>query len=256
MAKPIQFILTAEEMAHFLAWRAQVEADTGTPVKGVAFSFLVGKQGEMQLIVRPSTEPDFKLPNIARTDGTYDTFAPHEEVLATYDDFGFASTTILWRDVGIRFWLCEGTMLGRGETPRCYVECLDELHRPFVPFRVSDQPGVLEEDALFTVFPYTPLPPAVSHQIEAFIRTNVTALLQHWRGETDSPTLLHALQPRGGPPRRRSVPGVGRDKPHRWRLSGDRAALGKTVRKLQQYRIIRVKVPVKQWFDHNAPESI
>jgi hypothetical protein len=95
MAKPIQFTLTAEQMAHFLAWLAQVEADTGTPVKGVAFSFLVGKQGEMQLIVRPSTEPDFKLPTIARTDGTYDSFAPYEEVLAAYDNFGVASTTIL-----------------------------------------------------------------------------------------------------------------------------------------------------------------
>jgi hypothetical protein len=197
MAKPIQFTLTAEQMAHLLAWRAQVEADTGTPVKGVAFSFLVGKQGEMQLIVRPSTDPDFKLPTIARTDGTYDSFAPYEEVLAAYDNFGVASTTILWRDVGIRLWLCHGAMLGRGETPRCYVECLDEPHRPFIPFRISDQPGVLEEDALLTVFPSTPLPPAVSHRIEAFIRTNVTALLQHWRGETDSHTLLDALQPPG-----------------------------------------------------------
>lgn len=34
-------------------------------------------------------------------------------------------------------------------------------------------------------------------RIEAFIRTNVTALLQHWRGETDSSDLLDALQPPG-----------------------------------------------------------
>jgi hypothetical protein len=88
-------------------------------------------------------------------------------------------------------------MLGRGETPRCYVECLDEPHRLFIPFWISDQPGVLEEDALLTVSLSTPLPPAMSHRIEAFIRTNVTALLQHWRGETDSHTLLDALQPPG-----------------------------------------------------------
>jgi hypothetical protein len=212
MTKPIQFILTAAQMAHFLAWRARVEADTGTPVTGVVFSFLVSHHGDMQLIVRPSTEEDFKLPNVPRTDGTYDTFAPSEEVLAAYDDFGFASTTILWRDVGVRLWLCHGAMLGRGETPRCYVECLDEPHRPFIPFRISEQPVVLEEDALLTVFPYAPLPPAVSQRTEACIRTNVTALLQHWRGETDSSDLLDALQPRGGPPRRRSVAGVKRDR--------------------------------------------
>jgi hypothetical protein len=179
MTKPIQFTLTAEQMTHFLAWRAQVEADTGRPVTGVVFSFLVSHQGDHQLIVRLSTEEDFKLPNVPRADGTYDTFLSHEEVLAAYDDFGFAATPILWRDANLRFWLCHGGMLGRGETPLCYVEYLDELHRPFVPFRISEQPEVLEEDALCTVFPYTPLPPAVSDRIAAFIRTNITALLQH-----------------------------------------------------------------------------
>jgi hypothetical protein len=197
MTKPVQFILTPEQMALFLAWRARVEADTGTPLEGVVFSWLVSHQGNLQLIVRPSTEHDFKLPNVPRIDGTYDTFAPHEEVVAAYDDFGFASTTMLWRDVGVRLWMCEGTMLGRGETPRCYVECLDEPPRPFILFRITEQPGVLEEDPLCTVFPSTPLPPAVSERIEAFMRTNVTALLQHWRGETDSRDLLDALQPPG-----------------------------------------------------------
>jgi hypothetical protein len=197
MTKPVQFTLTPEQMKHFLAWRAQVKADTGTPVTGVVFSWLVTHQGALQLIVRPSTEEDFKLPHVPRTDGTYDTFAPHEEVLAAYDDFGFAATTILWREVGLRLWLCEGTMLARGETPRCYVECLDEPHRPFIPFRISEQPGVMEGDPLCIVFPSAPLPPAVSHRIEAFIRTNVTALLQHWRGETDSRDLLDAMQPPG-----------------------------------------------------------
>lgn len=199
MVKPIQFTLTPEQMTHFLTWQARVKADAGRPLTGVVFSFLVGNQGEQQLIVRPSTEQDFKLPNTPRADGTADTFAPapHEEVLAVYDDFGFAATTILWRNVGMRLWLCEGNMVGRGEVPRCYVECLDETHRPFIPFRISDRPGVLDEDLLCTVFPLTPLPPALSDRIEAFIRTNVTALLQHWRGETDSRDLLDALQPPG-----------------------------------------------------------
>jgi hypothetical protein len=197
MMKPIQFTLTAEQMTHYLAWRARVEADTGTPLEEVVFSFLVSHQGNLQLIVRPGTGEDFKLPNVPRIDGTYDTFAPHEEVLAAYDDLGFASTTILWRDVRMHLWLCEGTMLGRGEKPRCYVECLDKPQRPFIPFRISEQPRVLEEDPLCTVFPYVPLPPAVSDRIEAFIRTNLTALLQHWRGETDSRDLLDALQPPG-----------------------------------------------------------
>jgi hypothetical protein len=133
-------------------------------------------------------------------------------VLATYDDLGFAATTILWRDVRMRLWLCEGTMLGLGETPWCYVECPDEPHRPFIPFRIREQPGVLEEDPLCMVFPSTPLPPAVFHRIAGFIRTHVTALLQHRCGETDSRDLLNALQPRGGPSRRRSAAGIGRDR--------------------------------------------
>jgi hypothetical protein len=197
MTQPIQFTLTARQMADFLAWRARVEADTGNPVTGVVFSRLVTHQWALQLIVRPSTDQDLKLPHVPRADGTYDTFAPHEAVLAEYDTLGFAATDILWRDVGIRLWLCEGPMLGRGEPPRCYVECLDEPHRPFIPFRVSDQPGVLDEDPLCTVFPSTPLPRAVSQRIEAFIRTNVTTLLWHRRGETDSLALLDALQPPG-----------------------------------------------------------
>ena len=91
MTKPVQFTFTPEQMAHFLAWRAHVEADTGRPVTGVVFSFLVSHQGNLQLIVRPSTEQDFKLPNVPRIDGTYDTFAPHEEELAAYDDLSFAA---------------------------------------------------------------------------------------------------------------------------------------------------------------------
>jgi hypothetical protein len=193
MAKPIQFTLTAEQMAHFLAWRAQVQADTGRPLEGVVFSWLVTHQGALQLMVRPRTEEDFKLPNIPRTDGTCDTFAPHEEVMAAYDDVGFAATLMAWRDVRLRLWLLDGTILGRGETPRCYVERLDEPQRPFVPFRISEQPRVLDEDPLCTVFSSMPLPPTVSDRVETFIRMNVRALLQHWRGETDSRDLLHAL---------------------------------------------------------------
>jgi hypothetical protein len=166
----------------------------------------------VQLTVRASTAEDCRLPDIPRTDGTSDTFGPHAEVVATYDDLGFAATTILWRDVRMRLWLCEGTMLGLGETPWCYVECPNEPHRPFIPFRIREQPGVLEEDPLCMVFPSTSLPPAVFHRIAGFIRTHVTALLQHRCGETDSRDLLNALQPRGGRSRRRSAAGIGRDR--------------------------------------------
>jgi hypothetical protein len=197
MTKPIQFTFTAEQMAQFLAWRARVEADTAKPLEGVMFSWLVSYQGALQLIIRPSTEEDFKLPNVPRADGTSDPFAPYEEILAAYDDVGFAATLIVLRDVRLRLWLLDGTILERGETPRCYVECLDEPQRPFVPFRLSEQPGVLADDPLCTVFSSMPLPPLVSNLVETFIRTNVTTLLQHWRGETDSRDLLDALQPPG-----------------------------------------------------------
>jgi hypothetical protein len=200
-------------MAHLLAWRARVEANTATPVTGVVFSWLVTHQGALQLLVRPSTEEDFKLPNVPRTDGSYDTFAPREEVLAAYDDVGFAATSILWRDVRMRLWLCYGAMLGRGEMPRCYVECLDEPPRPFVPFRISEQPGVLEEDVLCTVFPSTPLPPGVSHRIEACIRTNLTALLQHWRGGAIAPLCWTPCSRQGVLPRRRRTSRVADDRP-------------------------------------------
>jgi hypothetical protein len=86
MADTIQFTFTAKQMPHFLAWRAQVEAETGAPLAGVVFSFLVTRQGDRQILVWPSTDQDFKLKNIARLDGTYDTFALHEEILAEYDE--------------------------------------------------------------------------------------------------------------------------------------------------------------------------
>jgi hypothetical protein len=66
MTKPIQFTLTAKQMADFLAWRARVEADTGAPVTGVVFSFAVTHQWNLQLIVRPSTDQDFKLRGVPR----------------------------------------------------------------------------------------------------------------------------------------------------------------------------------------------
>jgi len=85
--------------------RGGAQSAIGTPVTWVVFSFLMSHQGDHQIIVRPSTDQDFELPNVRRTDGTYDTFAPHEEVLAAYDDVGFAATPILWRDVGsCRYW--------------------------------------------------------------------------------------------------------------------------------------------------------
>jgi hypothetical protein len=84
--------------------RGGARSAIGTPATWVVFSFLVSHQGDHQ-IIRPSTDQDFKLPNVRRTDGTYYTFAPHEEVLAAYEDVGFAATPMLWRDVGSRrYW--------------------------------------------------------------------------------------------------------------------------------------------------------
>lgn len=197
MTSPLQFAFTAEQMANFLAWRSQVEAETGAPLEGVVFSFLVTRQGNWQILVRSSTDQDFKLKGIARSDGTYDTFAPYEEVFAEYDNFGFASTPLDWPDVGLRLHLCYGPLLERSETPRCYVECLNDPHQPLLPFRVSEQPDLLEADVLLHVLPYTPLPPALHQRVQQFIRTNVTALLQHWHGEDDNFDVLDALQPPG-----------------------------------------------------------
>jgi len=198
MADTIQFTLTAAQMAAFLAWRAQVEAETGNPVVGVMFSFLVTRQGYMQILVRPSTDQDLKLQGVPRRDGTYDTFAPHEEVLAEYDNLSFASIPILWSDVGLTLHLCHGLLLGEETTARCYVECVHDPHQTFLPFRVSADPELLEEDALLRVFPYTPLPPTLHQRIQHFIRTNVAVLLQHWYGEIGSFALLDVLQPPGG----------------------------------------------------------
>lgn len=197
MTSTLQFAFTAEQMARFSAWLSQVEAETGTTLEGVVFSFLVTRQGNWQILIRPSTDEDFKLQGVVRTDGTYDTFAPYEEVLAEYDNFGFASRRLDWPDVGLRLHLCYGPLLERGETPRCYVECLHDPHQPLLPFRLSEQPDLLEEEVLIRVFPYTPLPLALHQRVQQFIRTNVTALLQHWHGEIGSFALLDALQPPG-----------------------------------------------------------
>ncbi len=198
MADTVQFTLTATQMAAFLDWRAQVEAETGAPLDGILFSYLVTKQGYRQIIVRPSTDQDFKLKNIARLDGTYDTFAPHEEILAECDDLGFASLHVLWHDVGLKLYLCDGTILGKETTPRCYAERVHDPHQPLLPFRVSEAPELLEEDILLQVFSSTPLPPVLYQRIQHFIRTNVAVLLQHWYGEIGSFALLDVLQPPGG----------------------------------------------------------
>jgi hypothetical protein len=207
MAIPIQLTLTADQMAHFLEWRADVEAETGTPLEGVVLSVLLTRHGHRQILVRPSTEQDFKLKDTARLDGTYDNLMPYEEVLAEYDNFGFASTPLHWHDVGITLHLCYGPLLEQGDTPRCYVECVHDPHQPFVPFRVSAQPELMEEDALLQVFPSTPLPPAVTQRIQEFIRTNVAVLLQHWHGEIGSAALLAALQPPEGAEETAAPPG-------------------------------------------------
>jgi hypothetical protein len=117
MVQPIPFTLTAAQMPHVLAWRAQVEAPTRRPIDGVVCSCLVRNQGELPRIVRPSTDQDFKRPNVPRTEGTYDTLAPHDEVLATSDHVGFASTDILWRDVGIPSGCARGACWGGGRCP-------------------------------------------------------------------------------------------------------------------------------------------
>lgn len=197
MADSIQFTLTAAESARFLAWRHHVDTATGPPLEGVIFSFTLTRQGERQILVRLATAQDFKLQGVALLDGTSDTFAPHETVLAEYDDLGFASTTVHWRDVGLRLHLCAGLPIGEETTPRCYVECLNTPHQPLLPFRVSDQPELLKDDVLLRVFPYTPLPPDLHRLVQQYLRTNVTVLLQHWRGEIDSAVLLDTLQPPG-----------------------------------------------------------
>src|SRR5713101_7077330 len=99
MADPMQFTLNAHEVEKYLAWRAEVEAATGQPLPGLYMSFVLTTSGFRQIIVRPSTDADLKLDNIARDDGTYDTFVPHEQVIAEYDDLSFASITITWPEV-------------------------------------------------------------------------------------------------------------------------------------------------------------
>ena len=87
MADTLQFTFTAYEMEKYLAWRAEVEAETGQPLTGLSISFVLTTHGVRQIIVRPSTDADLKLHNIPREDGTLDTFVPHERVLAECDTF-------------------------------------------------------------------------------------------------------------------------------------------------------------------------
>jgi hypothetical protein len=197
MADPIQFTLNAYEMEKYLAWRAEVEAAAGQPLTGLYIAFVLTTSGVRQIIVRPSTDADLKLHNIPRDDGTYDTVEPHERVLAECDTFGFATTSLPLRDVGLKLHCCHWSVLGREATPRCYVECVHDPHQPLLPFRVSDAPELLEDDIVLQVFPYTPLPPARHQRVVAFIQANVTPLLQHWYGGIGSVELLEALQEPG-----------------------------------------------------------
>jgi hypothetical protein len=194
VADQMPFVLNAHEVEKYLAWRAEVEAATGQPLTGLYISFVLTTHGLRQIIVRPSTDADLKLHNIPREDGTLDHFVPHEKVLTEGDTFGFATTSLPLRDVGLRLHCCHWSVLGRETTPRCYVECMNDPHQPLLPYRVSDAPELLEEDIVLKVFPYTPLPPVLHQRVVAFIRTNVTPLLQHWYGGTSSFELLEALQ--------------------------------------------------------------
>src|SRR5436305_15044017 len=106
MAETMQFTLTSREMAKYLAWRAEVEADTGQPLTGLYISFVLTTNGLRQIIVRPSAEADLKLHNIPREDGSYDTFVPHEQVLAECDTFGFTTTSLPLRDTGLKLHCC------------------------------------------------------------------------------------------------------------------------------------------------------
>ena len=194
MADSIQFILNSYEVEKYLAWRAEVEAATGQPLTGLYISFVLTTSSVRQIIVRPSTDADLKLHLTPQEDGSYDTFVPHERVLAECDTFGFATTSLPLRDVGLKLHCCHWSVLGRETTPRCYVECLNDPHQPLLPYRVSDAPELLEEDVLLKVFSYTPLPPTIHQRVVAFIRTNVTPLLLHWYGGISSVELLDALQ--------------------------------------------------------------
>jgi hypothetical protein len=98
------------------------------------------------------------------------------------------------RDAELKLHCCHWSVLGREATPRCYVEGLNDPRQPLLPFRVCDDPELLAEDILLKVFSYTPLPSLLHQRVVAFIRTNVTPLLQHWYGSLDSSDLLDALQ--------------------------------------------------------------
>jgi len=190
----IQFTLNVHEMRRYLEWRQHTEQAQGQPLSGILFSFLLTTGGFRQIIVRPSTDMDLKLHGVPRDDGTYDEFLPHEEVLADYDDLGFASVPIAWPDVQLKLYLCDGTLMGRETTPRCYVERLYDPRQPLLPFRVSPDPEVLWDDVTLKVFSYVPLPPMLHQRVIDYIRTNVTPILQHWYGSLYSDGLLKALR--------------------------------------------------------------
>jgi hypothetical protein len=194
MADPMPFVLNAHEVEKYLAWRAEVEAATGHPLTGLYISFVLTTSGLRQIIVRPSTDADLKLHGTPRDDGTYDSFAPHERVLAECDDLGFASITIPWPDVGLTLWCCDGTLLGRETTPRCYIERLNEPNQPFLPYRIGRNPILMVDDNTLKVFAYIPLPPEVHQRVVAYIRTNVAPLLRHWYGSLSSFGLLDELR--------------------------------------------------------------
>jgi hypothetical protein len=200
MADPMPFVLNAHEVEQYLAWRAEVEAATGQPLTSLFISFVLTTKGLRQIIVRPSTDADLKLHHIPRDDGTLDHFVPHERVLAECDTFGFATTSLPLRDIGLTLHCCHWSVLGREATPRCYVERLNEPTQPFLPYRIGRHPILMADDITLKVFAYTPLPPEVHQRVVTSIRPNVAPLLRHWYGSLSSFGLLDALrEPDGNP---------------------------------------------------------
>lgn len=191
--KTIKFELSEEETKQLFEWREEVERTKGMSLEGITVSFTIMKTIGRQIIVKPATYDDLKLKGVPKNDGSYDKFDQDEEIIEEYDNLGFASTPVKWDSLRIVMLFCDGGLLGRNISPKCYIRLLKD--ESLFPISVCTNPSVLVDDVIVGLFGYKPIEHEVFQKIRMYIQRNIDAILRHWRGETSSIGLLKELTP-------------------------------------------------------------
>lgn len=183
----LKFELTAWQTQRFRRWLAALRrraARQGRPLEQITLAFTLTPWGTQIL-----ADVDYALREPGINDPT-----PGQLLLQEAFDDGFELTDLQPTDSGLPclIYLCTNILLWRRRIPRLYVETAPG--QPRVPVSIVDEPVVLREEPGLIAFGYQAMDRATFTTVKRFIRRHRTALLRHWRGETDSAEVLRELK--------------------------------------------------------------